>query len=255
MADKARAMAIGALLDSGGIPEETARELSARAHGGFSLNAGVAVDADDRDALRRLLSYCSRPAIAVARLQYLPDRERVRYRPIKGKDGILVWTPLQFLGRLAPIIPPPYLNLVRYAGALGPRSRLRPAVCAAAKAAVPLDRLQSGLSRPVLPPCVDAVVRKVASAALRAWALCLARVFEVYPLLCGCGGEMKPVSAITSDSELTRLLVHLGLPAGFPRSRPARAPPLPWADDSQIDPRVDRWEGIDSPGADGWASS
>ena len=39
------------LLKTRAIPEETARELSARRHGGFSLNASVFVDADDRDAL------------------------------------------------------------------------------------------------------------------------------------------------------------------------------------------------------------
>ncbi|MBI4423311.1 MAG: transposase, partial [Elusimicrobia bacterium] len=48
-----------------------------REHGGFSLNASAFVDADDRNALRRLLSYCIRPAIAVNRLHYMPDRERV----------------------------------------------------------------------------------------------------------------------------------------------------------------------------------
>ncbi|MBI4423045.1 MAG: transposase, partial [Elusimicrobia bacterium] len=120
-----------ALLKIRAIPEEAALELLQREHGGFSLNASAFVDADDRTALRRLLSYCTRPANAVNRLHYMRDRERVSYRPIKGKDELLLWMPLEFLGRFAPIIPPPYLNLVRYAGALGPRSKLRGAVCAA----------------------------------------------------------------------------------------------------------------------------
>jgi hypothetical protein len=102
------------LFKIGAIPEETARELLSREHGGFSLDAGVRVEAEERDALRRLLSYCTRPALAINRLQYLPDQGLVRYRPIKGKDQVLQWAPMEFLERFVPIIPPPYLNLVRY---------------------------------------------------------------------------------------------------------------------------------------------
>lgn len=176
------------LLKTGAIPEETAQELLQREHSGFSLNASVCVSDDDRDALRRLLSYCTRPALAPNRLEYLPDQEQVRYRPIKGKDEVLVCTPLEFLRRFAGIIPPPYLNLARYAGALGPRSRLRGAVCAAAAASVACAELLRGWSPPLLPPGIKLLGRKLASAAQRAWALCLARIFEVYPLLCSsCG--------------------------------------------------------------------
>ena len=245
------------LLKTRAIPEETARELSQRERSGFSLDASVFVDADDRAALGRLLSYCTRPAIAVNRLQYLPDLERVRYRPIKGRDEILDWTPLEFLSRLTPIIPPPYLNLTRYAGALGPRSRLRPAVCAATQAGASTAELLGGWRPPLLPPGVKALGRRLASASRRAWALCLARVFEVYPLLCSaCGIEMRPVAAITLDSEITRLLVHLDISPDFPINKPARSPPLPMVmEGSQIDPGVDRWDGIDSPGVGGWTSS
>lgn len=175
----------------------------------------------------------------------------VRYRPLKGKDEVLQWTPLEFLDRFTLIIPPPYLNLTRYGGALGPRSKLRPAVCAAALASAPAPELLRGWSPPLLPPRAAALARKLASAARRAWALCLARIFEVYPLLCStCGIELVPVAAIIDDSELTRLLDHLGLGADFPMNKPARSPPLPWAaQDSQVDPGVDRWDGVDPHGS------
>ena len=252
-----REAVIKRLLKIEAIPDETAQELLQREHGGFSLNASAFVAADDRDALRRLLSYCTRPAIAVNRLHYMADRERVSYRPIKGKDELLLWTPLEFLGRFAPIIPPPYLNLVRYAGALGPRSNLRGAVCAAAVAAAPTAELLRGWSPPLLPLRVAALAAKLASALQRAWALCLARVFEVYPLLCAtCGIELEPVAAITEDSEITRLLVHLGLSPDFPINKPARSPPLPLgSQDSQVDPALDRWEDIDPQASGDWASA
>ncbi len=54
------------------------------------------------------------------------------------------------------------------------------------------------------------------------WAACLARIFEVYPLLCPkCSLEIKPVAVILNDKKLVRLLTHLGLPAEYPKFRPA----------------------------------
>ena len=49
----------------GAVPEESAREMLARSHGGFSLDASVHVAADDRPALERLIRYCLRPAISL----------------------------------------------------------------------------------------------------------------------------------------------------------------------------------------------
>ena len=49
------------------------------------------------------------------------------------------------------------------------------------------------------------------------WAACLARVIEVFPLICPkCDLEMKPVAVILADKEPERLLTHLGQPAAFP---------------------------------------
>ena len=38
--------------------------------GGFSVHAGVLIDADDRSGLERLLRYCARPAFASERLEW-----------------------------------------------------------------------------------------------------------------------------------------------------------------------------------------
>jgi len=88
----------------------------------------------------------------------------------------------------------------------------------------------------------------------RSWAACLARVFEVSPLICPkCKLELKPVALIFEDKELVRLLTHLGLPSEFPTYKPAantqlyaakRAPP---DEDCQLDPRVDQYDAIDPP--------
>ena len=69
-----------------------------------------------------------------------------------------------------------------------------------------------------------------------------------------CKLEMKPVAVIINDKELVRLLTHLGLPAEFPKFKPAPqsslyehacGPP----DDCQPDPQVD-YEAIDPAPAD-----
>jgi hypothetical protein len=56
----------------------------------------------------------------------------------------------------------------------------------------------------------------------RSWAACLARVFEVFPLICpNCRVDLKPVAVILDDKELVRLLNHFGLPVELPLTSPA----------------------------------
>jgi hypothetical protein len=60
-----------------------------------------------------------------------------------------------------------------------------------------------------------------------AWALLLARIYEVFPLVCPlCGAEMRIIAFITDASVIRDLLVHLGEPIAAPRVAPARGPPL-----------------------------
>ncbi len=234
------------------VPQESVEEMLARPHGGFSLDGKVRIAANDRTGLERLLSYCLRPAVSLKRLRYDADSERVFYQPIKRRPGdpdVLEWTPLAFLKRLAPIIAPPRLNLVRYAGTLGPRSMLRPHVTAAAQQEIEHRELLQGVRVPVsrLAVSMRKAAGKVSSAASRAWAACLKRVFEVNPILCRrCGIEMVPVAVIVAGEELVRLLTHLGLAVEFPKTKPARSPPLPFrGEESQIDPSLDAFDGVD----------
>jgi hypothetical protein len=244
------------LLRRGVIPEETAQELLGRRHSGFSLHAGVRVEAQDRAALERLLRYCLRPALSLQRLEYRPQEGLVRYRPAKGRPGepaLLTWAPEEFLERFARIIPPPRRHLVRHSGALGPRSRLRALVTRAAREAVSAEALLRGWSPgPMLLAAVAGALRtaaKAAGAAARSWAATLRRVFEIDPLRCeGCGGRLEPVAAILADRELERLLAHLGLPTAFPITKPARSPPLPFAPaECQLDVAVESWHDRDEP--------
>jgi len=100
--------------------------------GGFSLDASVRIGADDCAGLERLLRYCARPTFALERLQ-AAGPGRVIYRlPKPAMDGRteLVLTPLEFLDRIAALIPPPRRHRHRYHGVLAPNSPLRQAVTA-----------------------------------------------------------------------------------------------------------------------------
>jgi hypothetical protein len=241
---------VGRLRRRGLVSEEAARTLLGQAHSGFSLNAGVRIEAEDRAGLERLLRYCLRPALSIKRLDYSAAQGRVRYRPDKGRPGephVIEWPAEEFVERFARLVPPPRHHLVRYSGALGRRCRLRPLVTRAARERVAQELLASG-EWPVAGAMaailhVVGQAAKAASAAARSWAAVLRRVFEIDPLRCEtCGDEMLPVAAILDDRELGRLLLHLGLPTAFPITKPARAPPLPFpSEECQIDAHLETW--------------
>ena len=98
----------------------------------FDVHCAVRIAADDggrRSARERLVRYCSRPAFALDRIELLPDG-RIAYllkTPRRGRTH-RVMSPMEFMARLAALIPPPKIPLVRYHGGFAPRSSWR---CAA----------------------------------------------------------------------------------------------------------------------------
>ena len=182
--------------------------------GGFSLHAGVWVPAWDRAGLERLLRYCARPTLrlrsgqvfAGERLAWIePDERLIYYLPKPRPNGqmVLTLTPVEFLDRLAALVPPPRKHRHRYHGVLAPHSPLRPAV--AAYAGLPLDG-----------PAPPAYL----------WAVLLARIYAVLPLICPvCGSEMRLIAAVTVPEPVQRILRHIGKPVLPPPVSPARSPP------------------------------
>ncbi len=79
-------------------------------------------------------------------------------------------------------------------------------------------------------------------AARYAWALLLARIYELFPLLCPkCGGEIRIIAFLTEASAVREILSHLGEPTSPPPIAPARGPPL-WemadAEQGEFDPQA-----------------
>ena len=89
--------------------------LCANAHG-FSLYAGVRCAADDRPGLEQLCRYITRPAIANERLSVNRAGQVVLKLKTAWRDGTShhVMTPMEFMQRLAALVPRPRLHLIRF---------------------------------------------------------------------------------------------------------------------------------------------
>jgi hypothetical protein len=131
--------------DGGDIADEAAstpppRETDAAVYERFNLHATVRLAANDDVGRERLCRYLTRPAFSLARLRLRRDG-MVVYRVKNAGRGRVkerVMTPVECLGRLAAMTPPPRYPLLRFHGVLGPchawRARVvpRPPVAIAA---------------------------------------------------------------------------------------------------------------------------
>lgn len=108
-------------------PERTPRARLCAETDGFSLHAAVWVRAHERGRLEKLCRYITRPAISDERIK-LDETGQVRLRlKTPWRDGTthLVMSPLQFMWRLAALVPRPRLHLIRFHGVLAPNAKLR----------------------------------------------------------------------------------------------------------------------------------
>jgi hypothetical protein len=94
---------------------------------GFSLHAGAVCEAHQRSKLERLCRYITRPPVATKRLS-VDDHGRVLYRykrPFRDRSTHVILEPLDFIARLAALVPKPRLNLTRFHGVFAPNARHR----------------------------------------------------------------------------------------------------------------------------------
>ncbi len=169
-----------------GLSGEAAREMASWGHNsGFSLDASVRIEAKDRAGLERLLRYCARPVFASQRLSWAREGEKLLYQlPKPRADGqsVLELTPVEFLGRLAALIPPPRRHRHRYHGVLAPNARLRALVTAHAGRPLP-GALEPPSPRPAPRPSTTADEPTRRSPASYLWVALLARISAIAPAL------------------------------------------------------------------------
>jgi len=101
---------------------------------GFDLHANLCVPATDRARLEQLCRYLLRPPVAQDRLRLTGDgRVRLALKtPWADGTSHLLFEPLEFLEKLAALIPRSRVNLVLYHGVLAPHARWRAWVVASA---------------------------------------------------------------------------------------------------------------------------
>jgi hypothetical protein len=68
------------------------------------------------------------------------------------------------------------------------------------------------------------------------WAVLMARICDVFALLCPtCGGQMRLIAFITHSADIRQMLDHIGVESNPPCISPARGPPLWGGCDAQLD--------------------
>ena len=83
---------------------------------GFSLHPGVAARAEERKKLERVCRCISRPAVSEKRLS-LTANGNVRYQlktPYRDGTTHVIFEPLDFIARLAALVPKPRVNLTPF---------------------------------------------------------------------------------------------------------------------------------------------
>lgn len=185
---------------------------------GFSLHAGVATKAHERDRLEKVCRYIA-PAVAEERLS-TDDHGNVRYRFKKPWDDgttALKLTPMELMERLLALVPRPKVHLTRYHGVLGPHYKHR-------KQIVPKPpelKVVTDNQVSVDPKQLELKKKNIL------WARLLARVFNIDVEICSkCGGRMKINAAIEDPKVIRKILEHMGLDTKPPPPLfPARGPP------------------------------
>ena len=178
--------------------EDLTNERVAKAYG-FSLHAGVGCEAHQRALRERLFRYIARPAVAEQRLTVSVQGKVVYLLKTPYRDGTthMVFEPLDFIARLAALVPRPRVNLTRYHGVLAPNHRWRAEVTPAGR-----GRGSRGTAQPER----SAIERHAAMT----WAQRLKRVFDIDVKSCvRCGGAVRVIASIEEPALIERILAHV----------------------------------------------
>ena len=205
---------------------------------GFSLHAGVATRAHERDKLERLCRYITRPAVSTKRLS-MTRNGAVRYElktPYSDGTTHVLFEPLDFMYRmygmprvhgctgaaiakLIALVPKPRVHLTRFHGVFAPHSKYRARVTPAQR-----GQGKKGQAAQQQPDQTPAERR-----ASMSWAQRLKRVFNIDIETCSeCGGAVKIIASIEDPAVIRKILTHLdkkAATAGTALLPKCRAPP------------------------------
>jgi hypothetical protein len=173
----------------------------------FSLHANTHVPAHRRDQLERLIRHIARGAVSMERLEEEESGDLVYTFTRAWSDGTtgIKLSPLELLEKLAALVPPPRVHLVRYGGCLAPHRKLRATI---------------------MPPPRQGIAEPEASrgGTRWTWATLLRHVFALDLATCPrCQrGTLRMLAAITHITVMHTMLRHLKRASDPPRIAPAR---------------------------------
>jgi hypothetical protein len=160
----------------------------------------VSCEGQQKEKRERLCRYIARPAVAVPRLSLSSTGKVVYTLKTPYRDGTtqVAFEPVDFIARLAALVPKPRVNLTRYHGVLAPNHRWRGLVTPAKRG--------KGVKR-----ISNTEVRSPAERhAAMTWAQRLKRVFNIDIEVCGrCGGSVKVIACIEDQGIIDQILDHL----------------------------------------------
>jgi hypothetical protein len=137
----------------------------------------------------------------------------------------LVMSPLEFMQRLAALVPRPRLHLIRFHGVLAPNAMLRAMVVPQG----PTDQDKPATEAAAAAECEVETVQ--ARPHRISWTRLLKRVFDIDMQHCpNCGaGELEIIAAILERPVIEKILGHLGLDTQPPPRGRAREVGPAWA--------------------------
>ena len=199
-----------------GQAAEDKRDNNGKPAHGFDVHAGTHVSAHDKKALERLCRYLLRPPLSHDRLKLLGNGNVQLRLKTAWNDGTthLEFEPLDFMSKLAALVPPPRTHLVRYAGVFAPNHKLR-------KWVIPKPPEKA------VAECDGHTAKTPPKPQHRlSWALLMKRVFEVDVTLCPkCQTKgMQVIAQITKTDAIHAILRSAGLSTEAPKIASARLP-------------------------------
>ncbi len=141
-------------------------------------------------------------------IQFLAFQAQFYLLQFSYRDGTtqVAFEPVDFITRLAALVPEPRVNLTRYHGILAPNHRWRGEVTPARRGKV----LKTCANAEVRTPAECHAARACPALSGMTWAQRLKRVFNIDIEVCSrCGGSVKIVACIEDQDIIDRILAHL----------------------------------------------
>jgi putative transposase len=161
--------------------------------------------------------YLDSLAVSEQRLS-LTESGNIRYElktPYRNGTTHIIFEPLDFISKLAALVPVPRVNLTRYHGIFAPHHAHRPEIVNTT------DKKQTNAQ-------AEDVKTETEKRARMTWAQRLKRVFDIDIKVCeACGGPVKIIACIEDQNVINQILSHLKSHQQTQVSMPlSRAPPM-----------------------------